>query len=171
MFFSNFREIWEVILGGGPLMIALALLGFMLYRNALSLLIFVVGINVKEACIASCDTLTRNTVIAFRKKFKEVVKSQMKYANVLIVAAPLLGLLGTVIGMLDTFRGIGAEAGEDTTRAVADGVKVALITTQTGLAIAIFGMIIIQMVSLIYRKKNLKLVDIELETMKRGIQS
>ena len=50
--------------------------------------------------------------------------------------APLLGFLGTVIGMIQAFANIQA-AGEVDATIVAGGIQVALITTATGLAIAI----------------------------------
>lgn len=50
--------------------------------------------------------------------------------------APLLGFLGTVIGMIQAFSAIQL-AGEVEATLVAGGIKVALITTATGLAIAI----------------------------------
>jgi biopolymer transport protein ExbB len=50
--------------------------------------------------------------------------------------APLLGFLGTVIGMIQAFQSI-EMAGEVEATLVAGGIKVALITTATGLAIAI----------------------------------
>jgi biopolymer transport protein ExbB len=50
--------------------------------------------------------------------------------------APLLGFLGTVIGMIAAFQAIEA-AGEVEATVVAGGIKIALITTATGLAIAI----------------------------------
>lgn len=55
----------------------------------------------------------------------------------LIVAAPLLGLLGTVLGMMETF---GAADGRDMTESVAAGIGTALITTQFGLFVALPGM-------------------------------
>jgi biopolymer transport protein ExbB len=50
--------------------------------------------------------------------------------------APLLGFLGTVAGMIQAFSAIEAY-GEVEATLVAGGIKVALITTATGLAIAI----------------------------------
>jgi biopolymer transport protein ExbB len=50
--------------------------------------------------------------------------------------APLLGFLGTVIGMIIAFQSIEA-AGEVEATLVAGGIKVALLTTAFGLAIAI----------------------------------
>ncbi len=50
--------------------------------------------------------------------------------------APLMGFLGTVAGMISAFGAI-AEAGQVDASLVAGGIKVALITTATGLIIAV----------------------------------
>jgi biopolymer transport protein ExbB len=50
--------------------------------------------------------------------------------------APMLGFLGTVVGMIAAFGAV-AEAGQIEASLVAGGIKVALITTAAGLAIAI----------------------------------
>ncbi len=58
-----------------------------------------------------------------------------------VTAAPLLGLLGTVTGMLTTFGALASGAGgEKTMQQVADGISEALITTMTGLVIALPGL-------------------------------
>ena len=53
--------------------------------------------------------------------------------------APLLGLLGTVAGMIFTFDAVSAGFG-DTASRVAEGISTALITTQFGLVIAMPGL-------------------------------
>lgn len=58
---------------------------------------------------------------------------------VLAVAAPLLGLFGTVTGMIATFDAISLH-GSGNARALASGVSTALITTQTGLIVAVPGL-------------------------------
>jgi biopolymer transport protein TolQ len=50
--------------------------------------------------------------------------------------SPLLGLMGTVVGVMDAFVGISAQGTANIT-AVAPGIAEALITTVTGLAVAI----------------------------------
>lgn len=62
--------------------------------------------------------------------------------SILVTVSPLMGLLGTVIGMLTTFQGLATSSGQ-TVDLVADGIRVALITTQTGLMIAIPGYLMI----------------------------
>lgn len=59
--------------------------------------------------------------------------------GVLAGIAPLLGLLGTVTGMMTTFDVLGTY-GTGNVRAMAGGLSEALLTTQTGLIVAIPGM-------------------------------
>jgi len=59
--------------------------------------------------------------------------------GVLAAIAPLLGLLGTVLGMITTFDIISVH-GTGNAQAMAGGISKALITTQTGLLIAIPGL-------------------------------
>lgn len=57
---------------------------------------------------------------------------------VLAAVAPLLGLLGTVIGMVDTFHVV-SNFGTGNVKGLSSGISVALITTQSGLIVAIPG--------------------------------
>lgn len=57
----------------------------------------------------------------------------------LIPICPLLGLLGTVGGMLEVFD-VMAIKGQSEPRAMADGVSQAMIATLSGLAVALSGM-------------------------------
>ncbi|WP_459918640.1 MotA/TolQ/ExbB proton channel family protein [Desulfocicer niacini] len=59
--------------------------------------------------------------------------------GVLSGVAPLLGLLGTVVGMMATFDVI-TVFGTGNAKAMAGGISVALITTQTGLLVSIPGL-------------------------------
>ena len=68
----------------------------------------------------------------------------------LATVAPLLGLLGTVSGMVKTFTVI-AEFGTGNAKALASGISEALITTQTGLVIAVPGLFL---ASFLIRRSN-----------------
>jgi biopolymer transport protein ExbB/TolQ len=67
------------------------------------------------------------------------IESQMILLATAVSGAPFLGLLGTVWGVMDTFGGV-AEAGSASLAAMAPGVSAALITTVTGLLVAIPAM-------------------------------
>ena len=67
------------------------------------------------------------------------LESQMIVLATAVSGAPFLGLLGTVWGVMDTFGGV-AQAGSASLAAMAPGVSAALITTVTGLLVAIPAM-------------------------------
>jgi len=60
----------------------------------------------------------------------------MVWISLFIALAPMLGFLGTVIGMIGAFDDI-AKAGDISPTIVAGGIKVALLTTVAGLIVAI----------------------------------
>ena len=64
----------------------------------------------------------------------------------LVMVAPLLGLLGTVDGMVETFDSLGDMALFTQTGGIAGGISRALFTTQIGLAISIPGLLIGRMI-------------------------
>jgi biopolymer transport protein ExbB len=64
----------------------------------------------------------------------------LKVMKVCVAAAPLLGLFGTVTGMLATFGALATGSGGEKTMAlIAGGIFEALITTETGLILALPG--------------------------------
>ena len=67
------------------------------------------------------------------------MESQMVVLSTAVSGAPFLGLLGTVWGVMDTFSDVAA-AGSANLAAMAPGVSAALITTVTGLLVAIPAM-------------------------------
>ncbi len=74
----------------------------------------------------------------------------------IVLSAPLLGLLGTVIGMIETFDSLADMSLFSQSGGIAGGISQALITTQMGLAVSIPGLIVNGMLQ---RKQK----DIELE--------
>jgi len=73
-------------------------------------------------------------------QLRQSLEMRLAAIAVLAAVAPLLGLLGTVLGMVQTFEVISV-FGTGNSRALASGISVALITTQTGLLVAIPGML------------------------------
>lgn len=65
-------------------------------------------------------------------------------ARVIVNSVPLVGLLGTVIGMMQTFRAISI-GGTSSVESLSKGISKALITTQVGLAIALVGLWLVQL--------------------------
>jgi biopolymer transport protein ExbB len=69
-----------------------------------------------------------------------ILKKRLTILDTIITLAPLLGLLGTITGMISSF-GIMSEAGLGQPHAVTGGVAEALIATAAGLLIAILTLI------------------------------
>ncbi|MCB0472307.1 MAG: MotA/TolQ/ExbB proton channel family protein, partial [Flavobacteriaceae bacterium] len=65
-----------------------------------------------------------------------LLEKNTSWLSLFIALAPMLGFLGTVIGMIDAFDSIEA-AGDISPQIVARGIKVALLTTVFGLIVAI----------------------------------
>ena len=69
------------------------------------------------------------------------IRRRLRVMKTCVAAAPLLGLLGTVTGMLATFEALSTESsGAQTMLAISAGISEALITTQTGLVIVLPGL-------------------------------
>lgn len=62
-------------------------------------------------------------------------------SRAIVAVAPLLGLLGTVSGMIETFSALGDMTLYSQSGGIAGGISQALLTTQFGLAIAIPGLV------------------------------
>ncbi|WFB35240.1 MotA/TolQ/ExbB proton channel family protein [Kiritimatiellota bacterium B12222] len=81
---------------------------------------------------------TMSALVAVEEGFCTQQRKEMITLSALTAAAPLLGLLGTVAGMIHTFDAV-AVGGGDTGSQVAEGISSALLTTQFGLVIALPG--------------------------------
>jgi biopolymer transport protein ExbB len=172
------EKIIDIWLSGGWVMIPLALLAVLIYSTGIQLLLFLRKGNVQlgndsqwlqwvynphqaEGSAGEIIRYTQENVTAakhVRNRFEEVrqsilhdVERRTNFLNTLVAAAPLMGLLGTVIGMLGTFAGIAKGGGAETAGIVAGGISEALITTQTGLFVALPG---IFLVLVIRRRKH-----------------
>jgi biopolymer transport protein ExbB len=65
------------------------------------------------------------------------LSKHLRFLETVAQAAPMLGLLGTVIGMISAFGELSAKGGAIDPSALAGGIWVALITTAAGLSVAI----------------------------------
>ncbi len=65
------------------------------------------------------------------------VNSMNGFVEQIAYLSPMLGLLGTVLGMIDVFRGLANQGGGADSGALAGGIWEALMTTAVGLTVAI----------------------------------
>ena len=188
----SLQKIFEIWLSGGWIMIPLFLLSFLLYTQAFRLALSIMHTKlpsdeefawrdwvltpekakgkIKEII---CYTQENTRSIEYvRKRFDEIritqlaiIEQQLKFVKCLIAAAPLLGLLGTVLGMLQTFFGIATSGGVETAAAVASGISEALVTTETGLTIALPALFMIMFIQRQTRQEEAKLARLESLTL------
>lgn len=85
--------------------------------------------------------LNMTMLAGLEKRHEQQIDKYIKTILVLSGIAPLLGLLGTVCGMISTFEVI-AWFGTGNAKAMASGISEALITTQTGLLVAVPGLVL-----------------------------
>ena len=88
------------------------------------------------------------------KRYKTTIKT-------IVIVAPLIGLLGTVSGMIETFDSLASAELFSQTGGIAGGISQALFTTQLGLVVAVPGLILGRMLD-----KKAANMELELEQIK-----
>ena len=68
------------------------------------------------------------------------LRARLNYLSTIVTLSPLLGLLGTISGMIEAFNIFNLQAGQPL--AITGGIGEALIATATGLCVAIFALIV-----------------------------
>lgn len=79
----------------------------------------------------------REVAAHFALENLNTMSKNLRFLETVAQAAPMLGLLGTVIGMISAFGELSAKGGAIDPSALAGGIWVALITTAAGLTVAI----------------------------------
>ncbi len=90
-------------------------------------------------------------------------RRRLPFAFVLIGTAPLVGLLGTVSGMMSTFRGMSASTRSAPIEIISRGISEALITTQTGLIIAVPAFVICSLLRARLERCQIRFRQLEVE--------
>jgi biopolymer transport protein ExbB len=80
--------------------------------------------------------------------------------EIIVGIAPLLGLIGTVSGLIHVFAGLGLSAGAADAKQIARGISEALSTTVFGLGIAVPGL-----VAFAYFSKKVEVLSVEMESL------
>ncbi len=80
--------------------------------------------------------IIEKSVVSYGSVQMGLLEKNLSWIALFIAIAPMLGFMGTVIGMIEAFDNI-QQQGDISPTVVAGGIKVALITTVTGLMVAI----------------------------------
>lgn len=118
--------------------------------------------SVPLAALARCSLSASDLQVirdaAERQLAKEVLhlEEDMPIIATVTTAAPFLGLLGTVWGVMDSFGGM-AVTGNPTLTAVAPGISAALLTTVVGLLVALPALVAYNLLNDTLRKETVAL--------------
>lgn len=91
-------------------------------------------------------------------KASQSLERNLALSRTLIKLCPLLGLLGTVLGMLEIFDAVAITGGTNP-RATAGGVSKAIITTMAGMVVAISALPVVGYLSRVAQSKREQLSD------------
>ena len=87
---------------------------------------------------AGLAKVVRDELLSFRlTDLKSKLEHGIHLLRIVAVLSPMLGLLGTVLGMIEAFRDIAGQTGPVVPSMIADGLWSAMLTTAYGLSIAL----------------------------------
>ena len=142
------NAIIELVDGGGPFVIWIFLNGVILWTICFERYWYFARVLPKQADAmaatwnARADHVSwcaRQIRIAMVSRLNAAMMANMPLLKVMVPMAPLLGLVGTVSGMLEVFDSMAIRGSADA-RTMADGVSHAMICTMTGLAVSVTGL-------------------------------
>ncbi|MFP3564800.1 MotA/TolQ/ExbB proton channel family protein [Paraburkholderia sp. SIMBA_030] len=128
--------------------------------------------SVQSELMKSAIELQGQPAEHFEREVEESIMFQMRkldrnlwVLDTAVTLGPLLGLLGTIIGMIGSFNILGASGTSDP-MAVSGGIAHALIATACGLTIALVGV-----VALNYLNKRVRMVLLQMDLIKSMLVS
>ena len=187
------EKIWHIWTLGGWTMIPLALLCLLIYGTAVGLLTQVSRRDYRRVPQETWTGWVHEPVRAkgeigeiirytqdearslsdVHNRFEEVsletihpLNRRLVVLNTLIAAAPLMGLLGTVWGMLVTFQALAIGGGE-LTEMMSSGISQALFPPEVGLCIALPGLAMVQLIKRRCQEYEAFLARLESVTIQR----
>lgn len=157
---NAFVAISEYLRAGGPVVTAILVTTFVMWALIIERLIYFfttereLSRRKREAWQARRDHASWHAHAIRERLISEQRLANEQYLGVirvLIMATPLLGLLGTVTGMIEVFQVI-TSTGASNARLMASGISKATIPTMTGLAVSLTGIFFI---NILERRSNL----------------
>jgi biopolymer transport protein ExbB len=126
---------------GGPWVMWIFASGVLMWALVIERYWYFAMVLPKKAAALQAEWLARKdrTSWCARQSLNEAMTTGFPVMQVLVPMAPLLGLIGTVAGMLEVFDSMALRGNADA-RSMASGVSAAMICTMTGLAVSITGL-------------------------------
>jgi len=104
------------------------------------------------------EELVMNTIEYTRNQFAEKIQKRTSYLATIANVATLLGLLGTIAGLIESFSAVGHADPQQKAALLANGISTAMNATMLGLAVAIPCMVIF---SFLINKANHLISEVE----------
>ncbi len=134
------NAIRELFASGGPAFAGIMLLSVLLYERCGYLLLFLLR---RRRELQARPPAGRAAVRGAQQEFEDAFRQQRIAIAAMIAAAPLLGLLGTVMGMIAAFDSLALEGTGQSMEGIARGISEVLIDTESGLAVAIPALLLL----------------------------
>ena len=104
------------------------------------------------------EDLVMNTIEFTRNQFAEKIQKRTSYLAMIANVATLLGLLGTIAGLIESFSAVGHADPQQKAALLANGISTAMNATMLGLAVAVPCMVIF---SVFINKANRLIAEVE----------
>jgi biopolymer transport protein ExbB len=146
--FSFYVAVDALVSEGGPFVLGIFLSGVVMWAIILERYVFFFSVLPRLVRKANDTWKARADHTSWcARQIRQMLISQVNAAmtssfpimQVLVPLSPLLGLVGTVSGMLEVFDSMALRGSADA-RTMASGVSTAMICTMTGLAVSISGL-------------------------------
>lgn len=135
--------IGKLLREGGPVLAANLALAVLLYAQCCGLLLRLRGARWRFAKACAHGAAARALPLQLlQAELQEFFRRKRLLIGAMISAAPLLGLLGTVAGMIGTFESLAGSAAQSI-QGLAAGISEALLNTEAGLAVAIPALLLL----------------------------
>ncbi|SMF54984.1 outer membrane transport energization protein ExbB (TC 2.C.1.1.1) [Alteromonadaceae bacterium Bs31] len=164
---ETWAAITAFVASGGPILFWIAALAFAMWTVIFERLWFYKGslskvksqtVGVWEARAERKSWNARKIRIALISRAANKINQNLDILGTMVTLCPLLGLLGTVTGMIEVFNVLAVTGGGDA-KSMASGVSRATIPTMAGMVAAISGVFGTTLVNRIAERENQLLED------------
>lgn len=158
------KELIDLCQKGGPVMIAIIILSVLLYSRCFHLLLWLYSERRYLRIGPSVSTAQLRILHRRQEEVQEAFRQQRVVLGAMIAAAPLLGLLGTVSGMSQTFESLANRVGQKSMEGLAHGISEVLVATESGLAVAIPALLLVYVAHRAVHRGRQQLNELEVNT-------
>jgi biopolymer transport protein ExbB len=155
------KALIDLIGRGGPVMFAIITLSVVLYSRCFMLLFTLRSSRRRLAGGAPALAVEFEALRRLQDEIQDGFRQQRIALSAMIAAAPLLGLLGTVSGLVRTFESLSARGAQNSMEGLAGGISEVLVATESGLVVAIPALLIVYLAHREMRKQLQRMNQLE----------